>query len=93
MREIYLHLLHNIKTANYELTDPTPVTYKVVILPDKYCMSLSDTIPTWVWAGHLAATVYMKSELRKVTYNIGQMIQYPCITSILTNSIHMQNNV
>jgi len=56
-------------------------------------MSISDPIPTQVWAGHLAATVYMKSELTNVTNNTGQMIQYPCITSILINSIHMQNNL
>lgn len=92
-REIYLYMLHKINTANCELTDLTPVTYKVFILPDKYCMSLSDPIWTWVWTGHLAATVYMKSELTKVTNNTGQMIQYPCITSSLINSIHVQNNV
>ena len=56
-------------------------------------MSLPNPIPTWVWAGHLAATVYMKIELTKVTNNTGQMIQYPCITSILINSIHLKNNV
>jgi len=53
-------LLHNTNTANCELTDLTPLTYKVFILPDKYCMSLSDPIRTWVWAGHLAASLYEK---------------------------------
>jgi len=67
MREIYLHLLHNINRANCELSDLTPVIYKVFILPDKYHMSLSVSIPIWVWAGHLAATVYMKSGLTKAT--------------------------
>jgi hypothetical protein len=92
-REFYLHLLHNINTENCELTNLTPETYRIFILPDKYCMSISDPIPTQMWVGHLAATVYVKSELTKVTNNTGQMIQYPCTTSILINSIHMQNNV
>jgi len=42
-------------------------------------VSISDPIPTWVWAGHLAATVYMKSELTKVTNNTGQMKQIPVL--------------
>jgi hypothetical protein len=53
-------LLDKLNTANCELTDLTPLTYTVFILPDKYCMSLADPIPTWVWADHLAATVYIK---------------------------------
>ena len=92
-RETYLHLLHNINKANCKLTDLTPVTYRIFILPDKYCMSRSDPIPSWVWTGHLAATAYIKSKLTKVTNNTSQMLQYPCITSILINSIHMQNSV
>jgi len=45
----------------------------IIILSDKYYLSLSAAIPTQVWAAHSADTVYTTSEQTRVTIFIRQV--------------------
>jgi hypothetical protein len=44
----------------------------IIILSDKYYLSLAAAIPTRVWAAHSADTVYTNSEQTRVTVFTGQ---------------------